>query len=116
VISDLYEEADAVASAIKPLRFRGHDVIVFHLLDPTELDFPFTEPASFEDVETGQKMPVVPDSLREQYRTLVRQHISTLERLFTGSRIDYAVFNTSVPLDHALFRYLSARERLRRAR
>ena len=116
VISDLYEEADAVASAIKPLRFRGHDVIVFHLLDPSELEFPFTEPASFEDVESGERMPVVPDALREQYRALVRQHVATLERLFTDSRIDYALFDTSVPLDHALFRYLSARERLRRAR
>lgn len=116
IISDLYDEPDAVAEAVKPLRFHGHDVIVFHVLDPSELEFPFDEAASFEDLETGDRMPIVPDALREQYRALVRQHIEALGRLFTDSRIDYALFDTSVPLDYALFRYLSTRERLSRAR
>ena len=116
IISDLYDEPDAVAEAVKPLRFRGHDVIVFHVMDPAELDFPFAEAASFEDLETGDRMPIVPDALRDQYRALVRQHVETLGRLFMDSRIDYALFDTSVPLDYALFRYLSTRERLSRAR
>jgi len=116
VVSDLYEEPERVASAVKPLRFRGHDVIVFHVLDPSELDFAFTESASFEDLESGERMAVVPDALRAQYQALVRDHIAALQRLFTDSRIDYALFNTSVPLDFALFRYLSTRERLRRVR
>jgi uncharacterized protein (DUF58 family) len=116
VISDLYEEPDKVANAIRPLRYRGHDVIVFHVLDPAEIEFPFGEAASFEDLETGDRMPIVPASVREQYQALVRQHTEALGRLFTDSRIDYTLFNTSVPLDHALFHYLSARERLSRAR
>ena len=74
VISDLYDEPDAIANAVRPLRYRGHDVIVFHVLDPAEIDFPFTEAASFEDLETGERMPIVPASLREQYQALVRQH------------------------------------------
>ncbi len=116
IVSDLYDEPDAIASAIKPLRFRGHDVIVFHVLDPAELDFPFQEAMSFEDLENGDRMPVVPEAVRGQYQDLVRQHVAALERLFTDSRIDYALFNTSVPLDHALYHYLSARERLKRVR
>jgi uncharacterized protein (DUF58 family) len=116
VISDLYDEPEAVANAVRPLRYRGHDVIVFHVLDPAELDFPFTEAVSFEDMESGDRMPIVPAALREQYRALVREHSASLGRLFTDSRIDYALFNTAVPLDHALFHYLSARERLSRAR
>ena len=116
VISDFYDEPDAIANAIRPLRYRGHDVIVFHVLDPAELDFPFGEAASFEDLETGDRMPIVPAAARERYQALVRQHTEALGRLFTDSRIDYALFNTSVPLDHALFHYLSARERLSRAR
>jgi uncharacterized protein (DUF58 family) len=116
IISDLYDEPDAVADAIKPLRFRGHDVIVFHVLDPAELEFPFEEAASFQDLETGAKLPIVPDKLRDQYRALVRAHIEALGRLFADCRIDYALFDTSVPLDYALFRYLSTRERLSRAR
>jgi uncharacterized protein (DUF58 family) len=116
VISDFYDEPEAIANAVRPLRYRGHDVIVFHLLDPAEIDFPFSEAASFEDMETGDRLPVVPASLREQYRALVRRHSEALGRLFTESRIDYALLNTAVPLDHALFQYLSARERLSRAR
>lgn len=116
ILSDLYDEPDAIAQAVRPLRFRGHDVVVFHVLDPAEIDFPFTEAASFEDLESGDRMPVVPESLREQYRSLVQAHIAALAGRFTGSRIDYALFNTSVPLDHALFHYLATRERLARVR
>jgi hypothetical protein len=61
-------------------------------------------------------MPIVPAALRERYQALVREHTAALGRLFTDSRIDYALLNTAVPLDHALFQYLSARERLSRAR
>jgi uncharacterized protein (DUF58 family) len=116
VISDLYDEPAAVANAIRPLRYGGHDVIVLHVLDPAEIDFPFSDAASFEDLETGDRMPIVPASVREQYQALVRQHSEALRRLFTDSRIDYALFNTAVPLDYALFHFLSARERLSRAR
>ena len=55
VISDLYEEPDAVVDAVKDLRYAGQDVIVFHLLDPAELDFPFEKPASFQDLETSDQ-------------------------------------------------------------
>lgn len=116
VISDFYDEPEAVANAVRPLKYRGHDVIVFHVLDPAEFDFPFTDAVSFEDLETGDRMPIVPAAVREQYQALVRQHTEALGRLFTDSRIDYALLNTSVPLDYALFQYLSARERLSRAR
>ena len=116
VVSDLYEEPEAVAEAIRPLRFRGHDVIVFHVLDPAEREFPFDEASSFEDLESGERLPVVPEALRAEYQGLVERHIDALGRELVDSRIDYALFDTSVPLDFALFRYLSARERLRRVR
>ena len=61
LISDLYEEPDAVLEAIGPLRFRGNDIIVFHLLDQAELDFTFDSPSAFEDLESGVQIPVVPD-------------------------------------------------------
>jgi hypothetical protein len=61
-------------------------------------------------------MPVVPDSFREQYRALVKEHIDRLTQKFSEQRIDYALLNTSEPLDRALFSYLSSRERLMRVR
>jgi uncharacterized protein (DUF58 family) len=116
LISDLYEEPDAVLEAIGPLRFRGNDLIVFHLLDEAELEFRFTDPSAFEDLESGEQIPVVPEALAEQYRGLVRAHVSALQERCSANRVDYTLVNTSSPLDHALFSYLSTRERLSRVR
>jgi uncharacterized protein (DUF58 family) len=116
LISDLYEEPDAVLEAIGPLRFRGNDIIVFHVLDRTELDFGFSDPSAFEDLETGEQIPIVPYALAEQYRTLVQAHITALNERFSANRVDYMLLDTSKPLDHALFSYLSTRERLMRTR
>ena len=116
LISDLYEEPDAVIDAIGPLRFRGHDIAVFHLLDPAELDFSFREPSAFEDLETGEQIPIVPDALADQYKELVKTHINALRERFSANRVDYTMLDTSSPLDHALFSYLSTRERLSRVR
>ena len=65
LISDFYEEPDTILEAIKPLKFLGNDLIVFHVLDPAELDFGYEDASSFEDLETGEQIPVVPESLRE---------------------------------------------------
>lgn len=116
VISDFYEEPDEVMAALGPLRARGHDVLVFHVLDPTELDFPFQDAAGFEDMETGEQVPVIPGRLEEDYRRLIRDHVAELEERFTGAGIDYEALNTSEPLDLALFQYLLIRERLSRVR
>jgi len=116
LISDFYEEPDAILEAVGPLRFRGNDLIVFHLLDEAELNFTFSNPSAFEDLESGEQMPVVPDVLAAQYRELVKAHTTALTERFSANRIDYTLVNTSSPLDHALFNYLSARERLTRVR
>jgi len=116
VISDFYAEPEAVLDAISPLRFRGNDLIVFHVLDPTELDFGFGEASPFEDLETGEQMPVVPEAFREEYKELVKAHVDALARSFSGVRVDYTVLDTSKPLDHALFRYLNGRQKTMKVR
>jgi uncharacterized protein (DUF58 family) len=116
LISDFYEEPAAVLDALAYLRGKGNDVMVFHILDRRELEFPFTDSANFVDLETGERMPVIPDYLRSQYRTLVAEHIASLKRVLGEHRVDYAMFDTSKPLDHALFSFLSARERLKQTR
>ena len=116
IISDLYDEPERVVRAVARLRNRGNDLIVLQVLDPAELDLPFDDAANFEDMETGEAIPVVPGLLREQYRTLVQEHTATLARLMREERIDYALFNTAQPLDHALFAYLADRQRMSRIR
>ena len=61
-------------------------------------------------------MPVVPEKLREQYRELIQEHITALSKLCGENRIDYALFNTATPIDHALFKFLAMREKLSRVR
>ena len=116
VISDFYEEPEAVVEALSPLRFRGNDLIVFHVLDPSELEFGFGDAQPFEDIESGEQMPVVPDAFREEYRSLVRAHIDALTLSFSAVRVDYTLLDTSKPLDHALFRYLNSRARAMKIR
>jgi len=107
---------DAVLEAIKPLKFLGNDLIVFHVLDPAEIDFGYEDASSFEDLETGEQIPVVPESLVREYRSMIQAHILALTTKFSEHRIDYTVLNTAEPLDRALFSYLSSRERLMRVR
>jgi len=116
LISDLYDDPDAIVDAVSPLRFRGNDLIVFHVLDPSELEFGFSDAQPFEDLESGEQMPVVPEAFREEYRSLVQAHIDALTQALSAVRVDYALLDTSKPLDFALFRYLSARSKMMKSR
>jgi uncharacterized protein (DUF58 family) len=116
LVSDLYEDPRAVLDAVALLSHRGSDLMVFHVLDPAELELPFDEPAAYEDLESGERIPVVPDAVRERYRALVAEHIATLSRILGENRIDYGLFDTSKPLDHALASFLTRRERMVRVR
>jgi uncharacterized protein (DUF58 family) len=112
LISDLYDEPQSVLRAISYLKNKGNDVLVFQVLDPAEIEFPFEGPVHFEDLESGERIPVVPELQREQYRQLVQSHLSEISRLLVENRMDYFFFDTSKPLDHALFAYPSRREKL----
>jgi uncharacterized protein (DUF58 family) len=116
LISDFYDEPEAILDAIKPLKFLGNDLIVFHVLDPQEITFDYQDASAFEDLESREQIPVVPQSFRAQYRALIQEHIAALQTRFSEQRIDYALLNTSEPLDRALFSYLSSREKMMRVR
>lgn len=116
LISDLYENPDDLLEALRPYRVAGHDLVVFHVLDRAEVEFPYTEASRFQDLESGEELPVVPEGFAEQYRRLMREHIDALTAKFAEARIDYVQLTTSEPLDNALFTYLGNRERLMRVR
>lgn len=116
LVSDLYQEPEAVLSALASLGRRRSDLIVFHVLDPAEVHFPYDAPQPFEDLESGERISVVPEAVREEYRRLVAAHVASLKQLLGDNRIDYTLLETSQPLDVALFAYLSWRQRLDRVR
>ena len=90
--------------------------MVFHVLDPAEIDFPYRDASRFQDLESGEEVPVIPEVFAEQYRKMMREHIDSISTKCADHRIDYVQLNTSQPLDEALFTYLGNRERLMRVR
>jgi uncharacterized protein (DUF58 family) len=109
VVSDCYDEPARIQHGLGALRGRGHDVIVFHLLDPAERELPGDGAATFEDAETGERLPIRPEALRERYREQVVEHGRELARLLGQDRIDYVPLTTDQPLDLALHAYLERR-------
>lgn len=111
LISDLYDEPANIMAGLKQLKSKGNDIVVFHIMDDYELRFPFDQMAQFEDMETGKKMHVIPEYLREQYLKIVGDHMTQLRREMAANQIDYTLINTSKPLDQALFNYMAARSK-----
>ena len=109
LITDCYERPDALGRAIDALRVRGHDVIVFHLVDPAELALPGDMPATFQDAESGALLPLKPGDLRNKYQSLLNAHHAALTKRIAAAGADYVRINTASPLDGALHAYLDAR-------
>jgi uncharacterized protein (DUF58 family) len=116
IISDLYEEPDDVVAAVNTLRGRGNDLMVLHVLEPSELSFPFDQASNFHDLESGEQMPIIPEYLRDEYQKVMAAHVETLGKRLGGHNVDYAQFDTSQPMDRALFKFLGARRKFERAR
>jgi uncharacterized protein (DUF58 family) len=111
LISDLLDDPAAVIRGLKHLRFRGTDVIVFHVLDRDELTFPFDRATKFRDLESDAEVLAVPAAVRDEYLKAVQDLCGVYERELRLSGIDYVRLDTSEPLDFALASYLSSREK-----
>jgi uncharacterized protein (DUF58 family) len=110
VISDFYDQPDRLQEAFQHLRFKGHDLVAFHVLDQNELDFEFTDPVLLlEDAETQEQMPVLPDVVMSGYRERMKRHVEDMRHCAAANHVDYEVLTTKQPLDFALFAFLSRR-------
>jgi uncharacterized protein (DUF58 family) len=113
LISDLLEEPAPVIKGLKQIRSRGSDVMVFHLLDREELQFPFKDPALFQDLEQDLKVLADPHAIRSAYLKALQALIDEYKQSCASYLIDYSLFDTSVSLDRALVRYLTWRGKFR---
>lgn len=110
LISDFYDDSERLQSAFQHLRFKGHDLVAFHILDKNEVDFEFDDPILvLEDSETAEQMPVLPDVVMSGYRARMRGHIDEMRRCAAANRVDYEMITTDQPLDFALSSFLSRR-------
>jgi uncharacterized protein (DUF58 family) len=109
LVSDLLADRPGLIKGLKLLRQRGHDVLVFHVMDDEELDFPFSGPTRFEGLEDPDFLNCNPRSLREGYLAALHAYLDEVRRECARNSCDYALVRTSEPLDAALATFLSKR-------
>jgi uncharacterized protein (DUF58 family) len=111
LISDLLHEPEPIIKGLRHLKFRGTDVIVFQVLDPNELTFPFRGASRFRDIESAEEVTADPSAIRSAYLRELAGLTLRYDRDLRGSGIDYVQLDTSQPLDFALLAYLGTRSR-----
>ena len=116
LISDLLDSPGEVLKGLKQLRSRGNDIIVFHILDRDELEFPFKEATLFQDLEEDLKLLTDPYAVRSAYLKTIQTLIEDYRKSCASEWIDYYLLDTTVGLDRGLTRYLAWREKFRRHR
>lgn len=110
VISDFWAQPEEIVKAVAPLRFRGNEVILFHVLDPQEVRPKLRGPAILIDMETNDSMEVSPDYAQGEYREKIDAHIQAMRDNAKRGGMDYFQVTTDRPLDEALREYLSIRQ------
>jgi len=109
-ISDFYQDPEMVIQTIEPLRFRGNELILLHVLDPKEIKPGFNRPVLLVDMEDEQAMDVSPEYAQTEYRAKIDGHIENLRSSAKRAGMDYFLLDTSRPLDEALREYLVIRK------
>jgi len=112
LISDLLEEPEKIISSMKAIRHIGHEILVFHILDPLERSFAFPRDSRFKDLETEEIQPSRPWHIRKEYSQAVEQFIDEYRTRCRHERIDYRLFTTDTPYEVALFEFLSRRKKI----
>jgi uncharacterized protein (DUF58 family) len=110
LISDFYEAPDVIVNTVAPLRFHGHEVVLFHVLDPEEIRPSMKGSAILVDLETDQRIEVIPEYTKTTYRARIDAHIEALRDRAHAAGIDYQLLVTNQPLDAALREYLTLRQ------
>lgn len=110
VISDFFDDPDHIVRTIEPLRFHGNEVVLFHILDAEEVAPVMRGPSVLVDLETDQRIEVIPEYTKTTYREKINAHIDTLRSRARSAGLDYQLLLTDQPLDHALRQYLTLRQ------
>lgn len=112
IISDLYDDQTAVLRALQHFVYKRHQILLFHVMDPSELTFPFKKILSFVDMETDERLQVDPRYVREAYVAEMKAFVDRYRRECSERKIEYALTQTDVPYDRMLLDYLARRRAL----
>jgi uncharacterized protein (DUF58 family) len=111
-ISDFMEDAGAVIKTLKHLHFKKNEVIVFHLLDPAEVNFNFESDSTFVDLETGEEIITQPHLIKKAYREKMKEHLDYLKKECRNHGIEYNLIDTSQSFEKALTNYYMKRAKM----
>jgi uncharacterized protein (DUF58 family) len=109
LISDFFEQPEKIVQTVEPLRYRGNELILFHVLDPQEVEPKLSGAAVLEDMETGEEIEASPEYARTEYRARIQAHIEALRSKAQGAGIGYFLMRTDRPLDAGLREYFRLR-------
>jgi uncharacterized protein (DUF58 family) len=110
IVSDLFDDVDSMLAGLKHLRHRRHDVIVLHVLDPAEIDFPFQQVTMFKGLEALGDVVAEPRSLQAAYQREIQAFVKRIRAGCRAQQIDYVTIRTDQPLDLVLRTFLSTRK------
>jgi len=110
IISDFYENPETVIKTIEPLRYRGNELILFHVLDAREIEPVLDGPVLLLDMETEEAIETSPDYAKREYRGRIQAHIEAMRSKAHNAGLGYFLLRTDKPLDAALREYFSMRE------
>ena len=116
IISDFFVDPAILKGCFEHLRFRKHDVAAFHLLDPLEMEFAFTRPVRFTDMEGGPPLFVEPTEIVDRYHRALKTYLTDLQRIVLETAVDYHRVITSEAYEHPMMRFLVGRTRGRGVR
>lgn len=114
VISDLIDDPEATLRSLRMLATRRHDVVVFHVQDAAELNFPFEGATLFQDLETGEELEIDPVAVRKTYLERMQSLSAFYRKGLTEMGADYHLVDTAQPYEHALSAYLNRRAKVRK--
>jgi len=109
IVSDFWESPESIVHTIEPLRFRGNEVVLFHVLDPEDVRPKLTGPSILVDMETDAQLEVTPDYTKKEYRDKIQAHLADLRDRTQAAGMGYYLLMTDRPLDEALREYLTLR-------
>ena len=110
MISDFFEDPQKIVGTVVPLRFRGNELVLFHVLDPGEIEPTLGQAALLVDMETDDAIETSPEYARVEYRQKMQAHLKTIQAKAREAGIDYFLLRTDRPLDEGLREYLTIRQ------
>jgi len=110
IISDFFDDINKVIKQVKYFQFKKNEVILFHILDPYELTFPFETITYFESMEDERRILADPKSIKDRYLSEMNRFLEQFKQTCFENQIDYCLIDSSTPLDQALISFLARRE------